>query len=187
MLQDLAAIFHGLAYWDGSQIIVNADMPQDPVYTYTMSQILGDGAINYTGSRLRDRHSLAMVSFDDPDQAFETDKEPVFDEDAQAEYGIREMSVEAVGCTSRGQAQRAGQWALLSEQLQLRGANFSVGLDGFIPKPGTVIALSDPMLAGRANGGRIASVAGRVVTLDRDVEVPTVARLSKHILQLIGQ
>ena len=177
VLQDLAAIFHGLAYWDGSQIIVNADMPQDPVYTYTMSQILGDGAINYTGSRLRDRHSLAMVSFDDPDQAFETDKEPVFDEDAQAEYGIREMSVEAVGCTSRGQAQRAGQWALLSEQLQLRGANFSVGLDGFIPKPGTVIALSDPMLAGRANGGRIASVAGRVVTLDRDVEVPTVARL----------
>ncbi len=177
VLQDLAAIFHGLAYWDGSQIVVNADMPQDPVYTYTMSQILGDGAINYTGSRLRDRHSLAMVSFDDPNQGFETDKEPVFDEDAQAEYGIREMSVEAVGCTSRGQAQRAGQWALQSEQLQLRGANFSVGLDGFIPKPGTVIALSDPMLAGRANGGRIAAVAGRVVTLDRDVEVPTVARL----------
>ncbi|PZW76598.1 putative phage tail protein [Pseudomonas sp. 2848] len=177
VLQDLAAIFHGLAYWDGSQIAVNADMPQDPVYTYTTSQILGDGVVKYSGSKWRDRHSLAMVSFDDPDQGFETDKEPVFDEDAMAEYGVRDVSVEAVGCTSRGQAQRAGKWALLTEQLQIRGATINVGLDGYIPKPGTVVALSDPMLAGRANGGRIAAVAGRVVTLDRDVEVPTAARL----------
>lgn len=177
VLQDLAAIFHGLAYWDGNQIAVNADMPQDPVYTYTVSQILGDGAIKYTGSKWRDRHSLAVVSFDDPAQGFETDKEPVFDEGAMAEYGVRDVSVEAVGCTSRGQAQRAGQWALLTEQLQTRGATINVGLDGYIPKPGTVIALSDPMLAGRANGGRIAAVTGRVVTLDRDVDVPTGARL----------
>ncbi|MEQ6925637.1 DUF1983 domain-containing protein [Pseudomonas mosselii] len=177
VLQDLAAIFHGLAYWDGNQIAVNADMPQDPVYTYTTSQILGDGAIKCSGSKWRDRHSLAMVTFDDPEQGFETDKEPVFDEDAMAEYGVRDVSVEAVGCTSRGQAQRAGKWALLTEQLQIRGATINVGLDGYIPKPGTVIALSDPMLAGRANGGRIAAVAGRVVTLDRDAEVPAGSRL----------
>ncbi|MDV9030579.1 phage tail protein, partial [Pseudomonas sp. RAC1] len=177
VLQDLAAIFHGLAYWDGNQITVNADMPQDPAYTYTLSQILGDGMVKYTGSKLRDRHSQAMVSFDDPDQGFETDKEPVFDDDAIAEYGVRELSVEAVGCTSRSQAQRAGNWALLSEQLQIRGATINVGLDGYIPKPGKVIALSDPLLAGRGNGGRIASVAGRVVTLDRDTEVPAGARL----------
>ncbi|WP_336334615.1 phage tail protein [Pseudomonas putida] len=177
VLQDLAAIFHGLAFWDGSQITVNADMPQDPVYNYTLSQILNDGAVKYTGSKLRERHSQAMVSFDDPDRGYDTDKEPVFDEDAIAEYGVREISVEAVGCTSRGQAQRAGQWALMTEQLQLRGASFRVGLDGYIPKPGKVITLSDPMLAGRANGGRIAAVAGRVVTVDRDIEVPTGARL----------
>lgn len=177
VLQDLAAIFHGLAYWDGSQINVNADMPQDSAYTYTMSQILGYGAVKYVGSKWRDRHSLAMVSFDDPEQGFETDKEPVFDDEAIAEYGVREMSVEAVGCTSRGQAQRAGGWALLTEKLQLRSATIRVGLDGYIPKPGKVITLSDPMLAGRANGGRIAAVAGRVVTVDRDIEVPTGARL----------
>ena len=177
VLQDLAAIFHGLAFWDGSQITVNADMPQDPVYNYTLSQILDDGAVKYTGSKLRERHSQAMVSFDDPDRGYDTDKEPVFDEDAIAEYGVREISVEAVGCTSRGQAQRAGQWALMTEQLQLRGASFRVGLDGYIPKPGKVITLSDPMLAGRANGGRIAAVAGRVVTVDRDIDVPSGARL----------
>lgn len=181
VLQDLAAIFHGLAYWDGSQIVVNADMPQDSAYTYSVSQILGDGVIKYSGSKWRDRHSLAMVSFDDPDQGYETDKEPVFDEEAMADYGVREVSVEAVGCTSRGQAQRAGQWALLTEQLQLRGATMRVGLDGYIPKPGKVISVADPMLAGRANGGRIAAVAGRVITLDRDIEVPTGARLQVNL------
>lgn len=181
VLQDLAAIFHGLAYWDGSQIVVNADMPQDSAYTYSGAQILGDGAIKYSGSKWRDRHSLAMVSFDDPDQGFETDKEPVFDEEAMADYGVREVSVEAVGCTSRGQAQRAGQWALLTEQLQLRGATMRVGLDGYIPKPGKVISVADSMLAGRANGGRIAAVAGRVITLDRDIEVPTGARLQLNL------
>lgn len=181
VLQDLAAIFHGLAYWDGSQIVVNADMPQDSAYTYSGAQILGDGAIKYSGSKWRDRHSLAMVSFDDPSQGYETDKEPVFDEEAMADYGVREVSVEAVGCTSRGQAQRAGQWALLTEQLQLRGATMRVGLDGYIPKPGKVISIADSMLAGRANGGRIAAVAGRVITLDRDVEVPTGARLQVNL------
>ena len=177
VLQDLAAIFHGLAFWDGSQIVVNADMPQDPVYTYTLSQILGDGAIKYTGSRARDRHSLAMVTWDNPDQGYESDKEPVFDDEAIAELGVRELSVEAVGCTVHGQAQRAGAWALATEQLQTRGATFRVGLDGHIPRPGQVIALSDPMLAGRANGGRVAAAAGRVVTLDRDIDVPVGARL----------
>lgn len=177
VLQDLAAIFHGLAFWDGSQIVVNADMPQDPVYTYTLSQILGDGAIKYTGSKARDRHSLAMVSWDNPDQGYETDKEPVFDDEAIAELGVRELSVEAVGCTSHGQAQRAGAWALTTEQLQTREASFRVGLDGHIPRPGQVIALADPMLAGRANGGRVAAVSGRVLTLDRDIDVPTGSRL----------
>ncbi len=177
VIQDLASIFHGLAFWDGSQIIVNADMPQDSAYTYTMAQIIGGNAVSYQGSKWRDRHSQAIVSFDDPAQGFDTDKEPVFDEDAIAEFGVRELSVEAPGCTSRGQAQRAGHWALMTEQLQTRGTTIRVGLDGYIPKPGKVISLADPMLAGRANGGRIAAVAGRVVTLDRDIVVPSGARL----------
>jgi len=178
VLQDLASIFHGLAFWDGSQIVVNADMPGDPVYTYSPSQILNDGAIKYSGTRQRDRHTLAMVSWDNPDIGFDTDKEPVFDEDAMAELGaVRDLDVAAFGCTSQGQAQRAGIWALMTEQLQTRGAKFAVGLDGQIPRPGQVIAVSDPMLAGRANGGRISAVAGRAITLDREVTLPAGARL----------
>ncbi|MGH8333283.1 MAG: host specificity protein J, partial [Pseudomonas sp.] len=178
VLQDLAQSFHGMAYWDGSQIVVNADMPGDPVYTYSPSQILNNGEIKYEGTRARDRHTLAMVAWDNPDQGYETDKEPVFDDDAMAELGmVRELAVDAIGCTSLGQAQRAGQWALLTEQLQTRGATMRVGLDGQIPKPGQVIALADPALAGRANGGRISAVAGRAITLDRDTPVPAGARL----------
>ncbi|HHG5346418.1 TPA: host specificity protein J [Pseudomonas aeruginosa] len=183
VLQGLAAIFHGLAFWDGSQITVNADMPQDPVYTYSTSQILNDGVVAYSGTRTRDRHSLAMVSWDNPANAFETDKEPVFDEDAIIELGgiVREVSVGALGCTSQGQAQRAGQWALMTEQLQTRGAVWKVGLDGFIPRPGQVVALADPMLAGRANGGRISAVSGRAITVDRDVDIPVGARLRVNL------
>ena len=178
VLQDLASIFHGMAFWDGSQIVVNADMPGDPVYTYNQSQILSQGAIKYEGTRARDRHTMAMVAWDNPEQGFETDKEPVFDDEALGQLGVvRDMSIDAFGCTSLGQAQRAGQWALMTEQLQTRGAVFRVGLDGMIPKPGQVIAIADPMLAGRNNGGRVAAVAGRVVTLDRDTPVPVGARL----------
>lgn len=178
VLQDLASIFHGMSYWDGSQIVTNADMPGDPVFSYSPSQILNNGAIKYDGTRWRDRHTVAMVSWDNPDQGFETDKEPVFDNEALSELGsVRELSVEAFGSTSLGQTQRAGQWALMTEQLQTRGATFRVGLDGGIPKPGQIIAVGDPMLAGRANGGRVSSVAGKVVTLDRDVVIPTGARL----------
>lgn len=183
VLQDLASIFHGLAYWDGSQIVVNADMPGDPVYTYNQTQILNNGAIKYEGTRARDRHTLYMVGWDNPDQGFETDKEPVFDDEAMIELGgiVRETTVGAIGCTSLGQAQRAGQWAALTEKLQTQGGVFRVGLDGDIPKPGQVIAVADPMLVGRKNGGRIAAAAGRVVTLDRDTVVPVGARLMVNL------
>ncbi|MGA9221049.1 MAG: DUF1983 domain-containing protein [Pseudomonas graminis] len=181
-LQDLAAVFHGMSTWDGSQITVNADMPGDPVYTYNPSQILNNGEIKYAGTRSRDRHNLAMVTWDNPAQGFDTDKEPVFDDEGLAELGsVNEMSVEAYGCTSHGQAQRAGQWALLTEQTQIRGASFRVGLDGQIPKPGQIIAVADPMLAGRANGGRINSATGRVVTVDRDIELPAGGKLRVNL------
>ncbi|AXH55504.1 phage tail protein [Pseudomonas ficuserectae] len=182
VLQDLSNIFHGMSTWDGSQITFNADMPGDPVYTYNPSQILNNGEIQYSGTRARDRHNLAMVTWDNPDQSFSTDKEPVFDEVALAESGsVNELSVEAYGCTSLAQAQRAGQYALITEQTQTRGGTFRVGLDGSIPKTGQIIAVADPMLAGRANGGRISSVAGRVITVDRDIDLPTGAKLRVNL------
>ncbi|KPW93865.1 phage tail protein, partial [Pseudomonas syringae] len=171
-----------MSTWDGSQITFNADMPGDPVYTYNPSQILNNGEIQYSGTRARDRHNLALVAWDNPDQSFSTDKEPVFDEVALAESGsVNELSVEAYGCTSLAQAQRAGQYALITEQTQTRCGTFRVGLDGGIPKTGQIIAVADPMLAGRANGGRISAVAGRVITVDRDIDLSTGAKLRVNL------
>ena len=182
VLQDLSSIFHGMSTWDGSQITFNADMPGDPVYTYNPSQILNAGEILYSGTRARDRHNLAMVTWDDPAQGFETDKEPVFDDEVLAQTGtVNELSVDAYGCTSLAQAQRAGQYALITEQTQTRGASFRVGLDGQIPKPGQIIAVADPMLAGRANGGRISASSGRTITVDRDIELVTGAKLRVNL------
>ncbi|MEE4632328.1 DUF1983 domain-containing protein [Pseudomonas alliivorans] len=182
VLQDLSSIFHGMSTWDGNQITFNADMPGDPVYTYNPSQILNGGDIKYSGTRARDRHNLAMVSWDNPEQGFDTDKEPVFDDEVLAQTGsVNEMTVEARGSTSLGQTQRAGQYALITEQTQTRGATFRVGLDGGIPKTGQIIAVADPMLAGRANGGRISAVAGRVVTVDRDIDLSTGAKMRVNL------
>ncbi|WP_337058279.1 host specificity protein J [Pseudomonas sp. USHLN015] len=175
VLQDIAAIFRGMCYWDGQQMVATADMPQDPVYSYTRASI--KGPIKYTGTRWRDRRSLALVSWDNPANGFETEQEPVWDEEAMADYGLRELRMGVVGCTSLGQAQRAGDWALKTEKLQTRPVTFSVGLDGHIPRPGQVITLSDELLAGRANGGRIRAASGRIITLDREVEVPAGSRL----------
>nr|WP_314400298.1 DUF1983 domain-containing protein [Pseudomonas lundensis] len=174
VLEDIASIFHGMSYWDGSQLVVTADMPEDPVYNFHRGNII---SLKYQGIRKRDRHSRAMVSWDNPDNSFETEQEPVFDEASIAKFGVQDLPIGAVGCTSRGQAQRAGLFALISEKTQTRPATMRVGLDGQIPRPGQLIRLSDELLAGRANGGRISQATGRIITLDRDAEVSPGMRL----------
>lgn len=166
VLQSLASVFRAMSYWDGTQIIVDADTPKEPVYTFTNANVV-NGAFSYTGTRKRDRHSIAKVAYDDPDNDFKTDYVHVRDEFAIAKYGISIIDINAFGCTSRAQAYRAGAWALQSEQLETETVTFSAGLDGFLPKVGEVINVSDNARAGRANGGRVVSASGRTVTLDR--------------------
>ena len=172
VLQSLAAIFRAMSYWQGEQIVLDADLPKDPVYTFSRANVV-DGEFSYTGTRARDRHTIAKVAWDNPDQKFKTEYEFVRDEAAIAKYGVKVLDLSIVGCTSQGQAQRAGLWALKSEQLETRTVTFKTGLDGFIPTVGSIINVSDEVLAGRANGGRVAAVSANLstITLDRDVTV----------------
>ncbi|MBO2552575.1 phage tail protein [Shewanella algae] len=165
LLNQLTSIFHGNSFWDGSQMMVTADMPEDPIYTYTNANVI-DGIFEYKGTALRDRHSVASVRWSSPEQSFKDDTAVVFDNSAVT-LGISQLDVEAVGCTSEGQAQRAGLWALKSEQLETRTVTFRVGLDGQIPRPGNIINVADEMLQGAINGGRIRSATASVVTLDK--------------------
>ena len=172
VLQSLSSIFRGIAYWDGEQVTVAMDAPQTPVYTFSRANVV-DGIFNDTGTRARDRHTVAKVAWDNPKTDFKTEYEFVRDEYAIAKYGINQLDINMMGCTSQGQAQRAGLWALKSEQLESRQVSFSIGLDGMLEriKPSAIIAISDEVFAGRANGGRIVAISTdkKTITLDRAV------------------
>ncbi|EOD1585085.1 phage tail protein [Acinetobacter baumannii] len=170
ILMKLAGIFRAIAFWDGTSIHCDADIPQDTYFTYTRANVIG-GMFEYSGTRARDRHNVVRVAWDNPANHYKTEYEFVRDENAIAEAGqVRILELDAWGCTSRGQAQRAGLWALKSEQSETRTVSFKVGLDGHIPLPGRVIEIADELFAGRANGGRVSkiSVDLKSITLDRD-------------------
>ncbi|HAV4463465.1 TPA: phage tail protein [Acinetobacter baumannii] len=170
ILTKLAGVFRAITFWDGNSIICDADIPQDTYFTYTRANVI-DGNFEYAGTRARDRHNVVKVAWDNPANHYKTEYEFVRDEKAIAEAGqVRILELDAWGCTSRGQAQRAGWWALKSEQLETRTVSFKVGLDGYIPLPGKVIEVADPLFAGRANGGRVSAISAdrKSITLDRD-------------------
>ncbi|WP_151834427.1 host specificity protein J [Acinetobacter junii] len=169
ILSKLAGVFRAISYWDGNSIVCDADIPQDTYFTYTRANV-ADGIFEYSGTRARDRHTVAKVAWDNPANHYKTEYVYVRDEAAIAKLGVRIAEIDAWGCTSEGQAQRAGLWALKSEQLETRTVSFKVGLDGYIPQPGRVIEIADELFAGRANGGRISKVSAdrKIITLDRD-------------------
>ncbi|MDS7966571.1 phage tail protein [Acinetobacter sp. V117_2] len=169
ILKKLAGVFRAISYWDGNSIICDADIPQDTYFTYTRANVIGE--FEYSGTRARDRHNVVKVAFDNPANHYKTEYEYVRDEQAISDSGqIRVLDLNAWGCTSRGQAQRAGLWALKSEQSETRTVTFKVGLDGWIPQPGRVIEIADELFAGRANGGRVSAISEDRfnLTIDRD-------------------
>lgn len=169
ILKKLAGVFRAISYWDGNSIICDADIPQDTYFTYTRANVIGE--FEYSGTRARDRHNVVKVAFDNPANHYKTEYEYVRDEQAISDSGqVRILDLNAWGCTSRGQAQRAGLWALKSEQSETRTVTFKVGLDGWIPQPGRVIEIADELFAGRANGGRVSAISEDRfnLTIDRD-------------------
>lgn len=170
ILSRLAGIFRAISYWDGDSIVCDADMPQDVFFNYTNANVI-DGTFEYTGTRARDRHTVAKVAWDNPDNRFKTEYEFVRDQVAIAKHGVKVLQLDAWGCTSRGQAQRAGAWAIRSEQKDTQSVTFKVGLDGNIPLPGKVISVADNHYAGRFIGGRVSGISEDLkhITLDREI------------------
>lgn len=171
VLSNIAGIFRGISYWNGEKIFADADVPQDPVYTFSRANVI-DGRFEYTGTRARDRHTLAKVAWDNPLNSYQTEYEYVRDEKAMAKLGVKVLELNAFGCTSQAQAQRAGLWALKTEQLETRQVSFGAGLDAVKNiTVGNIINVSDELFAGRANGGRVSTVndTQRIIELDREV------------------
>ena len=179
VLRDFAAIFRGMTYWGGNQIVALADMPRDVDYSYTRGNVI-EGRFTYSSSTAKSRYTTALVSWSDPDNAFADAMEPVFEQALVARYGFNQLEMTAIGCTRQSEANRKGRWGILTNNKD-RVVTFGVGLDGNIPQPGYIIAVADEMLSGKVTGGRISAVNNRVITLDR---VPDAVAGDRLILNL---
>ncbi|WP_213191428.1 phage tail tip protein, partial [Escherichia coli] len=125
----------------------------------------------YSFSALKDRHNAVEVNWIDPDNGWETATELVEDTQAIARYGRNVTKMDAFGCTSRGQAHRAGLWLIKTELLETQTVDFSVGAEGLRHVPGDVIEICDDDYAGISTGGRVLAVNSqtRTLTLDREI------------------
>jgi predicted phage tail protein len=165
VLRDFAAIFRGMTYWGDEQIVALADMPRDVDFTYTHANVV-DGKFVYSSSTTKSRYTNALVSWSDPANGYADAMEPVFEQALVARYGFNQLEITAIGCTRQSEANRKGRWGILTNNKD-RIVTFDVGLDGNIPQPGYIIAVSDRNLSGRDLGGRLSAVNGRVLKLDR--------------------
>ncbi|MBS0842912.1 host specificity protein J [Enterobacter asburiae] len=175
VLRDFAAIFRGMTYWGGDQIVALADMPRDVDYSYTRANVI-DGRFSYSSSTTKTRYTTALVSWSDPDNAYADAMEPVFEQALVARYGFNQLEMTAIGCTRQSEANRKGRWGILTNNKD-RVVSFDVGLDGNIPQPGYIIAVADELLSGKVMGGRISAVNGRVIKLDRVADAAAGDRL----------
>ncbi|WP_407668309.1 host specificity protein J [Paraburkholderia bannensis] len=166
VLQDIAGIFRGQAYWGAGQVLVTADMPFEGPYVYTQANVV-EGKFSYAGSERKSRYTVAQISWNDPANQYKQAVEYVSDDDGLARYGVVKAQITAFGTTSQGQAHRLGLWTLLTSRYETNTVTFQVGLDAQLCAPGEVIAVADTNKAGRRMGGRIRSMNGRAVVLDK--------------------
>jgi len=175
VLRDLASIYRGMTYWSNGQMYSVADMPRDMDFIYTNANVI-DGKFSYSSSSEKVKYTRALISWDNPDNAYESDVTSVSDQALQRRYGDNVVELSALGCTRESEAQRRGKWAIYTNNND-RAVNFKVGMDGSIPLPGYVIGVADQLIAGSRIGGRISAVSGKQVTLDRAATIAVNDRL----------
>ncbi|NUL93351.1 phage tail tip protein [Escherichia coli] len=174
VLSDFCSAMRCMPVWNGQTLTFVQDRPSDKVWTYNRSNVVmpDDGApFRYSFSALKDRHNAVEVNWIDPDNGWETATELVEDTQAIARYGRNVTKMDAFGCTSRGQAHRAGLWLIKTELLETQTVDFSVGAEGLRHVPGDVIEICDDDYAGISTGGRVLAVNSqtRTLTLDREI------------------
>ncbi|MGQ21232.1 host specificity protein J, partial [Escherichia coli] len=178
VLSDFCSAMRCMPVWNGQTLTFVQDRPSDKVWTYNRSNVVmpDDGApFRYSFSALKDRHNAVEVNWIDPDNGWETATELVEDTQAILRYGRNVTKMDAFGCTSRGQAHRAGLWLIKTELLETQTVDFSVGAEGLRHVPGDVIEVCDDDYAGISTGGRVLAVNSqtRTLTLDREITLPS--------------
>jgi predicted phage tail protein len=173
LINDLCSVMRVMPYWSTGALTISQDKPTDASYLFTLANVSADG-FTYTGSDLKTRHTVAIVSYLDletQDIAYEV----MEDQEAIAKYGVITTNIKAFACTSRGQAARLGEWLLYTEQYETEVVSFKTSVDaGVLVRPGQVIEIADPVKAGVRRGGRIAAATTTVITVDDTAETDLV-------------
>ena len=171
VIQQLTAIFRGIAYYGSGSLVLLQDKPTDAQYLLGPSNVV-NGTFSYSGSSQKSRHTVAVVAWQSYDTRGDLEYEYVEDHAAVAKYGIIKKDIKAIGCYSQGQAHRLGKWTLLSEQNLTETCEFAVAIEsGIILRPGMVVDIADPMRGGTRRSGRVSSATTTVVTIDSDTDL----------------
>ncbi|EIT1252896.1 host specificity protein J, partial [Escherichia coli] len=143
----------------------------------------------YSFSALKDRHTAVEVNYTDPQNGWQTSTELVEDPEAILRYGRNLLKMDAFGCTSRGQAHRAGLWVIKTELLETQTVDFTLGSQGLRHTPGDIIEICDNDYAGTLTGGRVLSIdaATRTLTLDREVTLPETGTSAVNLINGSGK
>ncbi|ACL58782.1 TipJ family phage tail tip protein [Methylobacterium nodulans] len=169
LLQQISAIWRGMAYWSSGAVTATQDRPDDVRQLVTPANVI-DGLITYSSSGRKARHTVALVSWTDPDNLFKPQIEVVEHGEGIARYGYNPTKIDLLGCTSRGQAHREGLWRLLVENYATQTATYRAGLDHAVRRPGDIIAIADPQISNIDAGGRLkAGSTASTLLLDRPV------------------
>ncbi|EKY6340812.1 host specificity protein J, partial [Escherichia coli O157] len=120
---------------------------------------------------------------------WQTSTELVEDPEAILRYGRNLLKMDAFGCTSRGQAHRAGLWVIKTGLLETQTVDFTLGSQGLRHTPGDIIEICDNDYAGTMTGGRVLSIdaASRTLTLDREVTLPETGAATVNLINGSGK
>ncbi|HFS1965610.1 TPA: phage tail protein, partial [Escherichia coli] len=192
VLGDFCSAMRCMPVWNGQTLTFVQDRPSDVVWPYTNSDVVVDDngvGFRYSFSALKDRHTAVEVNYTDPQNGWQTSTELVEDPDGILRYGRNLLKMDAFGCTSRGQAHRAGLWVIKTELLETQTVDFTLGSQGLRHTPGDIIEICDNDYAGTLTGGRILFIdaASRTLTLDREVTLPETGTSTVNLINGSGK
>ncbi|EOQ8951645.1 phage tail protein, partial [Escherichia coli] len=192
VLSDFCSAMRCMPVWNGQTLTFVQDRPSDVVWPYTNSDVVADNegvGFRYSFSALKDRHTAVEVNYTDPQNGWQTSTELVEDPEAILRYGRNLLKMDAFGCTSRGQAHRAGLWVIKTGLLETQTVDFTLGSQGLRHTPGDIIEICDNDYAGTMTGGRVLSIdaASRTLTLDREVTLPETGAATVNLINGSGK
>ncbi|MEO1223785.1 MAG: phage tail protein [Pseudomonadota bacterium] len=184
-VQLVAGSFRGITHWASGAVTVSQDKPADPVKLVTPANVI-DGLFTYSGTGLKTRPTVALVSWHDPDDGYKAAIEVVEDPARIAEYGWRPAEIKAVGCTRRGQAYRTGLWALDTAWNQTETVTYRASWDHADVGPGDIVSIADPAYAGTRQGGRVVTSGTTGLTIDAGVSIDGVSTYTLSVVMPDG-